>query len=409
MSVDRKTRGIKINFKKLSEGEWDYKIIEQRKEQVEDIPTFTEVPDDGIKDNKQPEVTVEKQNKMAEAKPEDSAAETSQLFELSMDDLAEKLKEAKAERQKIEQEEQKRKQILELVQLQEENERRKQMLEQQKLVKQVKKKEEDSDKKAAADELNIEAIRKTLGLDKKASQILKGFGVEESDSEEEDSDPTHKLKEKSDKGRKLRSGMEAKASDIVINPQIWPHVALQIEHVGRNYAFHELDLRLLVAGELEIIMGDNVSEVERMGRLSLLQGVAYVAGSHDWNTARSLYAAAVRKVELGLLNWGSDFSKVEQTVLSKAVARGQKGRYTVNFSSGSSGGSTSQSKTDNRTWYCRAFQYGKCSLAEPHTDRLATGKTVNVIHICAECWTRDKKKLNHPQGDSQCPNTKKSD
>ena len=73
-------------------------------------------------------------------------------------------------------------------------------------------------------------------------------------------------------------------------------------------------------------MDDNISKFERIGRLSLLQCVAYVAGSHDWNTARSLYATTVRKVELGLMNWGSNFSKVEQTVLSKAMAKGQRGR-----------------------------------------------------------------------------------
>ena len=61
---------------------------------------------------------------MAVAKSEDTPAETLQLFEFSIDDLAEKLKKAKAETQKIELEEQKRKQILELVQLQEENARR---------------------------------------------------------------------------------------------------------------------------------------------------------------------------------------------------------------------------------------------------------------------------------------------
>ena len=409
MSVERKTRGIRINFKKLSEGEWDYKIVENIKKDSKDSSTAADHPSDEIEENKQPEVTVGSGNKMAEAKSEDVAAETSPLFDLSVDELAKRLEEARAERQRLEQEEEKRKQILELLQLQEDNEKRKKRLEQQKQEKHSKRKEEEGDKQVSADELSIENIRKTVGLEKKASHILKGLGLEETDSEEEDSDMVHRSKDRTDKGRKLRSGMEAKASDVVVNPQIWPHVALQIEHVGRNYTFQELDLRLLVAGELEIIMGDNVSEIERMGRLNLLQCVAYIAGSHDWNTARALYAAVVRKVELGLLNWGSDFSKVEQTVLSKAVAKGQKGRFSTNFSSASSGGNSGLSKPDNRIWYCRAFQYGKCSLAEPHSDRLATGKMVTVIHICAECWTRDKKKLNHPQGDSQCPYLKKSD
>ena len=38
-----------------------------------------------------------------------------------------------------------------------------------------------------------------------------------------------------------RSGLLAKAADLVVAPQLWPHVTLQDEHVTVNLAFKDLD------------------------------------------------------------------------------------------------------------------------------------------------------------------------
>ena len=57
--------------------------------------------------------------------------------------------------------------------------------------------------------------------------------------------------------------MDAKASDVVLNPQLWPQVALQFN--GKSHTFAELDLRLLVAGELEVLSGPRIDAVERAG------------------------------------------------------------------------------------------------------------------------------------------------
>ena len=53
--------------------------------------------------------------------------------------------------------------------------------------------------------------------------------------------------------RKVKSGMVAKASDDVQNPQTWPQTALQYEYINKSVAFQDLDFKLFVAGELEII------------------------------------------------------------------------------------------------------------------------------------------------------------
>ncbi len=51
----------------------------------------------------------------------------------------------------------------------------------------------------------------------------------------------------------IRSGINGKAVDRVIHPQIWPQAALQGEYVSQNIKFADLDFRLFSAGELEII------------------------------------------------------------------------------------------------------------------------------------------------------------
>ena len=48
--------------------------------------------------------------------------------------------------------------------------------------------------------------------------------------------------------------MSKKASDKVKHPQIWPHSVLQYEFVSENVKFKDLDLKMFVAGELEILM-----------------------------------------------------------------------------------------------------------------------------------------------------------
>ena len=52
---------------------------------------------------------------------------------------------------------------------------------------------------------------------------------------------------------KVKSVMVAKASDDVQNPQTWPQTALQYEYINKSVAFQDLDFKLFVAGELEII------------------------------------------------------------------------------------------------------------------------------------------------------------
>ena len=70
-------------------------------------------------------------------------------------------------------------------------------------------------------------------------------------------------------------------------PQAWPHAALQNELANNNLAFKDLDIRLFIAGKLEIITADDTPSVERKGRLQLLKQLAYLQGTYSWDILKN--------------------------------------------------------------------------------------------------------------------------
>ena len=90
------------------------------------------------------------------------------------------------------------------------------------------------------------------------------------------------------------------SSDTVQFPQIWPHSALQFEYVSESVSFMSLDIKMFVAGELEVILNKHVSATEKLGRLKLLKKMMYFANIHEWKALLKFYAAWVRRIEIGL-------------------------------------------------------------------------------------------------------------
>lgn len=60
----------------------------------------------------------------------------------------------------------------------------------------------------------------------------------------------------------------------------------QYEHVSKQVQFKDLDFKLFIAGELEIISEDGLPESERIGRMKLLKKIVYFSLVYNW----SLYA-----------------------------------------------------------------------------------------------------------------------
>lgn len=258
------------------------------------------------------------------------------------------------------------------------------------------------------EQINIERLRQNTELRRKVRKELKKHCLlSDSDDESDFSDISSddsitnsssdesKRKKKHRKHKSKRSGIKAKASDRVKHPQKWPQSHLQFEYVNKHVKFEDLDFKLFIAGELEIISDERLTATERSGRLALLKKIVYYYSTYEFKGLKAFYAAWLREIELGKKKWSDDPQVIESAILSKHLLRSTKLRNTA----------TRKSETDqtNETvWFCQLFQRNKCLHKSNHTEVLK-GKMRLAQHICATCWLKDRKKLGHPECSSSCP------
>ena len=105
---------------------------------------------------------------------------------------------------------------------------------------------------------------------------------------------------------KKNSGINAKSSDRVKDPQRWPHAHLQFEYVNKHLKLEDLDFKTFVAGEFEIIALNDFSKVKKSGRLALLRKIVYYSNTYEFNGLKSFYAAWLREIELDKRTWSDD-------------------------------------------------------------------------------------------------------
>lgn len=194
------------------------------------------------------------------------------------------------------------------------------------------------------------------------------------------------------------SGINARAADMVVNPQVWPHVALQGEYLSQSLKFSELTYRLFVAGEMEIISSPQTPEVEREGRSALVKKLSYLLqGANTWPMLRNVYTSIMTKIEMNIFqwdNWERDFDREINWMLTKlrseptTQGKGQKPRR------------ANQRSQD--PFYCGDYQSNSCTRDSPHSVSLG-GRSVMAHHICANCLKREGKRENHPSSDPGCP------
>ena len=190
--------------------------------------------------------------------------------------------------------------------------------------------------------------------------------------------------------RSRKSGLTQKGTDRVRYPQTWPHTTLQDEMCLRHLSFEELDFRLFIAGELEIVTSLGITQLEKQGRLELMKQLAYFNGSYPWATLRNVYVSIVRKIELGTRTWGSNFTPEFQLILTKLGIGSSKGKPKTE-------GKKTDNKTDSdRIWFCHEYQKGTCTQGDQHSA-LIRGRTVSVKHICAKCWIKRRTIALHPE------------
>ena len=169
-------------------------------------------------------------------------------------------------------------------------------------------------------EININTLRKDKKLRKSVKKELKSLGLhcedlssasksadtssestssDSSSTADDDSSSNRKVKKSKrhrSKKNKKKSGIKAKSSDKVKSPQKWPHAYLQFEYVNKQVKFDELDYRMFIAGELEVISEADLSRTERNGRISLLKKIVYYSSTYDFKGLKAFYAAWLREI-----------------------------------------------------------------------------------------------------------------
>ena len=158
-------------------------------------------------------------------------------------------------------------------------------------------------------------VQKVARKRKKHSKSLRYTSSEsESESESSDSEKRRSRSKSHKKKSKKRFGMAKKSSDKVKFPQVWPHSVLQFAFVSDNVSFLKLDMKICVAGELEISTS-KLSRAEYNGRMSLLKKVVYFSNIYEWKCLLQFYAAWLRRIEMGLNSWSDDPTQIIETAM----------------------------------------------------------------------------------------------
>ncbi len=137
--------------------------------------------------------------------------------------------------------------------------------------------------------VNLDTLRELSQLELAAEEKLKYQGLREDEGWQSGLYGRQALNLKG-----KRSGL-----DIVKNYCIVRH--LENEYAASNLKFRDLDLRLLAAGEAEIIC-TTLDIIEKRGRERLFQKNMYHAGKFEWSAMLDFYAMVIKAVEFGEKN-----------------------------------------------------------------------------------------------------------
>ena len=187
----------------------------------------------------------------------------------------------------------------------------------------------------------------------------------------------------------------------------WPH-----EHLGAKYnnygkadtKYKQLDLRLLVAGELNIMMDGGMSLGNSFYRMQLLSDVVFSAVHYQWSAVLKFHAAVLTEIQEGRMRWGESYSRLEQQMLmpypqSKAKALPEKKVYDGKSRDAQRGYRSEGLRT---AVFCADYQRNTCRYSESHQGQFF-GQTTTLYHICGVCLKKDEKKENHPSSAPECP------
>ena len=241
--------------------------------------------------------------------------------------------------------------------------------------------------------LSVQDLREIPGLNASADAQLQKLGLSDSSSDSDESaddgEGNHNRRERSKRGKKLRSGKTAKLTSKVLHPQIWPHSELSFLYVSKEVTYDNLTLAEFAAGYASILRLPKLSALERTARIEHFATLMYLATQFPWPLVCSLHAAALFEIECGQLRWGDSFSHLEARLLH-----------------GPSNKSRSSTATTPKpaVQFCKAYQSGKCSFTKDHFG-LIKNERKWVQHICAKCWLTKQDVQRHRENSAECPFT----
>ena len=266
----------------------------------------------------------------------------------------------------------------------------------------------------------LDDLRRMEQLNMEAEQMTRGRM--QHDSESEDECPLWTTRGTSRSTKKLVSGININCTDEVKRQLIWPHQKVRYGFRSQVNCFQDLDFYLLVASEIECLLGKNMSEIERKGRLELLKTSAYHAKVQPWHKIQEFYSTIMIDVEKDERQWGESLLAVETSIffnkpstekVDDKISRGKN--FASGFSNqfnkprtnnqGNSGGSGTGNGS-SRKWFCKYFQQGKCTHQGAHRATIGD-RTVWVQHFCSSCYFNGGRIQNHPQNSPECPTSKK--
>ena len=162
------------------------------------------------------------------------------------------------------------------------------------------------------------------------------------------------------------------------------------KYVSESVSFMSLDIKMFVAGELEVILSKRVSATEKLGRLKLLKQMMFFANIYERKTLLKFYAAWVRRIENGMNQWSDNSAEIETPMLACFLLRNKT------FSK------KEMLRTQDAVGWCMDFNKQSCSLGASR-QKVIKGQTRAVRHFCSACYRTDKVKLEHPMSSSACP------
>lgn len=199
---------------------------------------------------------------------------------------------------------------------------------------------------------------------------------------------------------KLKSGISKKSHKVrIVRQELYPHQLLNYEFTNKEVAFKDLTFAMLVAGEMEIIALDDVSQDEKDMRIELLKKLAYHSAYLEHDTLLDIYATFVGNIEKGVISWNSKraLERLEQNMLLRSINK-QKNIAKVS--------PKKEERALPKVVYCLDYNKGRCSEQDSHEGKW-NGQVCLKNHICSRCLKADGSKRNHPETDKDCPSKNK--